>query len=45
MNNLVVDLFIEVFDKNIALTGLAEGGIALRPHDPAENPREQKQSL
>lgn len=33
--HLVVDLFIKVLDENIALTGLAQGRVALRPHDPA----------
>jgi len=34
-SHLVVDLFVQVFDKNVALPGLAEGGITLGPHDPA----------
>jgi hypothetical protein len=33
--HLVVDPFIEVLDKNVALAGLAEGGVALGQHDPA----------
>ena len=32
---LVIDLFVQVFDKDVALAGLAEGGITLGPHDPA----------
>jgi hypothetical protein len=32
---LVVDLLIKILNKNVALAGLAEGGIALGPHDPA----------
>jgi hypothetical protein len=33
--HLVVNLLIKIFNENVALTGLAEGRIALRPHDPA----------
>jgi hypothetical protein len=34
--HLVIDLFIKAFDKNVALTRLAEGRISLRPHDTTE---------
>lgn len=30
---LVVNGLIKILDKYIALPGLAEGGVALRPHD------------
>jgi hypothetical protein len=35
--NLVVNSLIEVFDENVALACLAQGGVTLRPHDPAAN--------
>ena len=35
LSDLVVDLLVEVLDENVALTGLAEGGVTLRPHDTA----------
>jgi hypothetical protein len=35
MESLVVDLLVEILDKDIALTGLADGGISLGPHDTA----------
>ena len=33
--NLVVDLLVQVLDEDVALAGLAEGGVTLRPHDTA----------
>lgn len=30
---LVVDLLVQVLDEDVALTGFAQGGITLRPHD------------
>ena len=35
MTDLVVDLFVKVLDENVALAGLAEGGVTLGPHDAA----------
>jgi len=35
MESLVVDLFVEILNEDIALTGLAEGGVSLGPHDAA----------
>ena len=32
---LVVDGLVDILNKNVALTRLAEGGVALRPHDTA----------
>lgn len=32
---LVVDLLVQVLDEDVALTGLAQGGITLGPHDTA----------
>jgi len=34
-SNLVVDLLVQILDKNISLARLAKGRIALRPHDTA----------
>ena len=34
---LVVNALIEILNKNIALAGLAEGRVTLRPHDAAIN--------
>jgi hypothetical protein len=34
---LVVDKLVQVFNKDIALTSLAEGRVTLRPHDPAKS--------
>ena len=45
MSYFVVDQFIKVLDKNVALTGLAEGGVTLRPHDPAKTLVKNKDSL
>jgi len=35
VKSLVVDGCIEVLDEDVSLTGLAEGGVTLRPHDAA----------
>jgi len=35
--NLVVNSLIEIFDENVALACLAQGGVTLRPHDAAGN--------
>ena len=35
VQGLVVDGLVEVFDEDVALAGLAKGGITLRPHDTA----------
>lgn len=35
VKGLVVDSVIQVLDENVALAGLAEGGVTLRPHDAA----------
>ena len=35
MMDLIVDLLVEVLDEDVALAGLAEGGVTLRPHDTA----------
>ena len=35
VQSLVIDCFVQVLDENVALTGLAEGGVTLRPHDTA----------
>jgi hypothetical protein len=34
--HLVVNGFIQVFDKDIALASFTQCGVTLRPHDPAE---------
>ena len=34
---LVVNLFVEVLDEDVALTRLAEGWVSLRPHDTARD--------
>ena len=34
--NLMVDCLIKILDENIALSSLAQSGIALRPHDAAK---------
>lgn len=34
---LVVDLFIEILDENVALAGLAQGRVTLGPHDAAKS--------
>lgn len=33
--HLVINQFIEILDEDVALSGLAEGGVSLRPHDAA----------
>lgn len=33
--NLVINLLVQVLDENVALAGLAEGRVTLRPHDTA----------
>lgn len=33
---LVVDLLVQVLDEDVALSGLAESGVTLRPHDTAK---------
>ena len=33
--HLVINLLVKVFDENVTLTGLAKGGVSLRPHDSA----------
>ena len=33
--HLVVDLLIQVLDENVALASLAQGRVALGPHDAA----------
>lgn len=33
--HLVINQFIEILDEDVALSGLAEGGVSLRPHDTA----------
>lgn len=35
VQGLVVDSLVQVLDEDIALAGLAEGGVTLRPHDAA----------
>jgi len=35
VTNLVVDAFVKILDKNVALTSLTESRITLRPHDAA----------
>ena len=35
VQGLVVDCLVQVLDENVTLTGLAEGGVPLRPHDAA----------
>jgi hypothetical protein len=35
MKSFIIDGLVQVLDKNITLTGLAEGGVTLRPHDTA----------
>ncbi len=35
VESFVVDGSIQILDENIALAGLAQGGVALRPHDAA----------
>lgn len=36
VESLVVDGVVQVLDEDVALAGLAEGGVALRPHDAAK---------
>ena len=35
VEGLVVDSLVQVLDEDVALTGLAEGGVTLGPHDAA----------
>ena len=35
MTYFVVNLLIKVLNENVALSGLAEGGVSLRPHNAA----------
>lgn len=34
VHGLVVDAFVEVLNEDVSNAGLAQGGVALRPHDP-----------
>ena len=38
MKGLVVDGVVQVLDEDVALAGLAEGGVTLGPHDTAKMP-------
>jgi len=35
VQGLIVDSLVQIFDENIALSGLAEAGVSVRPHYPA----------
>ena len=42
--HLVVDSFVQVLDEDVALTSLAESGVALGPHDTASEPFQYEQT-
>ena len=45
VQSLVVDGLVQVLDEDVALTGLAEGRVTLRPHDAAVIPIHDQQPL
>jgi hypothetical protein len=41
----VVNLLVQIFDENVALTSLTESGVTLGPHDTAGMTRESRQNV
>lgn len=42
MKGLVIDGLIQVLDEDVALTRLPKSGVTLRPHDPADEGRNEE---